>query len=144
MRRNQTKNYMNKRPMMLRSNHIIITWSTQAQSMADSSLAPSQWEMSLQSNAVSHWLGTNLESALQLYLCTVYKVLYHPGSSAGACLTINIYRDHKHLANDSTSFIWKLCGHWTKGFQLHHMTAIIHTPAEVKILVSNNLSVDVL
>ena len=31
---------------------------------ADSSLAPSQWETSLQSNAVSHWLDTNLESAL--------------------------------------------------------------------------------
>ena len=31
---------------------------------ADSRFAPSQWEMSLQSNAISHWLGTNLESAL--------------------------------------------------------------------------------
>ena len=31
---------------------------------ADSRLAPSQWETSLQSNAVSHWLGTNLESVL--------------------------------------------------------------------------------
>ena len=31
---------------------------------ADSGFAPSQWEMSLQSNAVSHWLGANLESAL--------------------------------------------------------------------------------
>ena len=31
---------------------------------ADSRLAPSQWEMLLQSNAVSHWLGANLESAL--------------------------------------------------------------------------------
>ena len=30
----------------------------------DSKLAPSQWETSLQNNAVSHWLGTNLESAL--------------------------------------------------------------------------------
>ena len=30
----------------------------------DSMLAPSQWETSLQSNAVSHWLGANLESAL--------------------------------------------------------------------------------
>ena len=30
---------------------------------ADSRLAASQWEMSLQSNAVSHWLGANLESA---------------------------------------------------------------------------------
>ena len=32
--------------------------------MADSRLAPSQWETSLQSNAVSHWLGANLESTL--------------------------------------------------------------------------------
>ena len=30
---------------------------------ADCRLAPSQWEMSLQSNAISHWLGANLESA---------------------------------------------------------------------------------
>ena len=35
------------------------------QGRADSRLVPSQWETSLQSNAVSHWLGTNLESALQ-------------------------------------------------------------------------------
>ena len=33
-------------------------------SRADSRFAPSQWETSLQSNAVSHWLGANLESAL--------------------------------------------------------------------------------
>ena len=32
--------------------------------MVDSRYAPSQWEMSLQNNTVSHWLGTNLESAL--------------------------------------------------------------------------------
>ena len=31
---------------------------------ADSRFASSQWEMSLQSNAISHWLGTNLESDL--------------------------------------------------------------------------------
>ena len=29
----------------------------------DYKFAPSQWETSLQSNAVSHWLGANLESA---------------------------------------------------------------------------------
>ena len=33
---------------------------------ANSKLAPSQWKMSWQSNAVSHWLGANLESALYL------------------------------------------------------------------------------
>ena len=32
---------------------------------ADSRLAPSQWEMLLQSKAISHWLGTNIEPALQ-------------------------------------------------------------------------------
>ena len=31
---------------------------------ADSRLAPSQWETSLQSNLVSHWLGANLELVL--------------------------------------------------------------------------------
>ena len=31
---------------------------------ADSRFVPSQWETSLQSNAVSHWLGADLESAL--------------------------------------------------------------------------------
>ena len=35
-------------------------------SMADSRLVPSQWETSLQSNAVSHWLGANLELALDI------------------------------------------------------------------------------
>ena len=36
------------------------------QCRADSRFAPSQWETSLQSNAVSHWLGTNPESALAM------------------------------------------------------------------------------
>ena len=39
----------------------VIRW---CHNRADSRLAPSQWETSLQSNAVSHWLGANLESAL--------------------------------------------------------------------------------
>ena len=34
---------------------------------ADSRLAPSQWEMSLQSNAISHLRGANLESALYMF-----------------------------------------------------------------------------
>ena len=37
---------------------------TQAYTRAGSRLAPSQWETALFCNAVSHWLGTNLESAL--------------------------------------------------------------------------------
>ena len=34
----------------------------------ESAFAPSQWEMPLQSNVISHWLGTNLESALSTSL----------------------------------------------------------------------------
>ena len=39
-------------------------WLLMLHCRADSRLAPSPWETSLQSNAVSHWLGANLESAL--------------------------------------------------------------------------------
>ena len=43
----------------------IFLWhSSETYTRADSRFTPSQWERSLQSNAVSHWLGTNLESAL--------------------------------------------------------------------------------
>ena len=38
-------------------------------SRGDSRFASSQWETSLQSNAVSHWLGANLESALSSKRC---------------------------------------------------------------------------
>ena len=36
----------------------------------DSRFAPSKWETSLQTNAISHWLGANLESALIVSLST--------------------------------------------------------------------------
>ena len=36
---------------------------------ADSRLAPSQRETSLQSNAVSHWLGTSLDIYIYIYIC---------------------------------------------------------------------------
>ena len=39
---------------------------------ADSSFAPSQWETSSQSNAVSHWLGAKLETALRLASCMAF------------------------------------------------------------------------
>ena len=45
---------------------------------ADSRLAPSQWEMSLQSNVISHWLGANLESALIM----VSEIISNIGSIA--------------------------------------------------------------
>ena len=48
---------------------------------ADSRLAPSQWETSLQSNAVSHWLGANLESALPAQIARfIWPTWGPPGS----------------------------------------------------------------
>ena len=41
-----------------------IPWYKIHTNSSSSRLAPNQWETSLQSNAVSHWLGTNLEPAL--------------------------------------------------------------------------------
>ena len=43
-----------------RSQHFATLWIYRT----DSRLAPSEWETSLQSNAVSHWLDANIESAL--------------------------------------------------------------------------------
>ena len=45
---------------------------------ADTRVAPSQWKTSLHSNAVSHWLGTNLESALFYALQTLTSFLVQP------------------------------------------------------------------
>ena len=43
---------------------------------ADSRLAPSQWEMLLQSNTISHWLGANLESNL-FFIAVLCSMQYH-------------------------------------------------------------------
>ena len=47
-------------------------------------LAPSQWETPLQSNSISHWLGTNLESALISTKTYYHKILW---SLEAICLT---------------------------------------------------------
>ena len=44
---------------------------------ADSRLAPNQWETSLPSNAVSHWLGANLESALYTMSHMIFTWWHH-------------------------------------------------------------------
>ena len=46
------------------STGVSTVWALSILNRADSRFVPSQWETSLQSNTVSHWLGTNLESAL--------------------------------------------------------------------------------
>ena len=49
-------------------NHIIIR--------ADSRFAPSQWEMMLFCNGISHWLGASLESALMMRW-DIVKMFFH-------------------------------------------------------------------
>ena len=49
-------------------------WCTECR--ADFRFVSSQWEMSSQSNAISHWLGANLESALRMYM-VMYKSDVH-------------------------------------------------------------------
>ena len=77
---------------------------------ADSRLAPSQWETALQSNAVSHWLGANLESAMvmseSLQRCMNYHVisdalLWHP--------TVFLHTLLSLYAPDSSSALWENC-----------------------------------
>ena len=51
-----------------RGNRVPTMYMFRPNSRADSRLAPSEWETWLQSNAVSDWLGVNLESALQFPL----------------------------------------------------------------------------
>ena len=56
-------------PMIMpaRCRSALTQFTTSVLFRTDSRLAPSQWETSLQSIAVSHWLGANLESALLFY-----------------------------------------------------------------------------
>ena len=59
----QTKNFHQIEILM---DKWFVKWLPACVCRSDSRLAPSQWETLLQSNAVSHWLGTNLESSLKL------------------------------------------------------------------------------
>ena len=61
-----------------------VSCTTDCTCRADSRLAPSQWETALQSNAVSHWLGANLELALTCHPVLANKLSPpqdHHGSS---------------------------------------------------------------
>ena len=66
----------------------------------DSRFAPSQWETSLQSNAVSHWLGPNLKSALYNIINAFYveKHLTHWGQVR-----------HIHISKLKSSLIQIIC-----------------------------------
>ena len=94
---------------------------------ADSRSAPTQWEMSLQSNSVSHWLGTNLDSALTWMMWTVgrthwlvwlwfYKLVFKedtrahflslPQSKLRLCSANHRAGYFSNLAGDWLSIVW--------------------------------------
>ena len=65
-------------------------WSLMVLQRADYRLAPSHWETSLQSNVVSHWLGTNLESALLHTDVTVITPTSHNQLPSGLYMPIRV------------------------------------------------------
>ena len=80
----------------------------------DSRSAPSQWETSLLCNDVSHWLGTNLESALLIdyRLSYILGTLTHWGRVTHICvskLTI-IGSDNGLLPGRRQAMIWTNAG----------------------------------
>ena len=83
-----------------------------AQCMADSSLAHIQWETSLQSNALSHWLGAKLELAVlwanMLKVCPChYVIMYDVNFRVDNCAMFD-----KCLGSHSLSAIWHLKVKW--------------------------------
>ena len=78
---------------------------------ADSRLAPSQWETSLQSNAVSHWLGANLESSLIL-LCSIQTTI--PLTTLGE-LAIGPHRSIHLISVLEITFNWIIVIQYTNG-----------------------------
>ena len=78
---------------------------------ADFTFAPSQWKTALQSNAVSHWLGANLESALlsilrseqngQNFAHNIFKSVDEMISFRMAAMACGLLRDHMAP--------WQLC-----------------------------------
>ena len=93
---------------------------------ADSRLAPSQWETSVQSNYVSHWLSTNLESAL-ICGCILYWLI--------CCVFAYIMYGDNWKYGDAFYFdIWPLRNrtHWN---YLSFM--ISHSIKHVKMILDN-------
>ena len=77
--------------------------------MADSRLVPSQWETSLQSNAVSHWLGTNLDSALDL---VISRWPFCMTSSLQPKVVLNFLHLQKRRRQLVVSTVWQWISVW--------------------------------
>ena len=65
---------------------------------AESRFAPSQWEMALLCNAVSHWLGASLESALSYF--------YKPSNITWYCIALDHDRSRDRSDSELTGELW--------------------------------------
>ena len=75
--------------------------------MADSRVVPSQWETSLQSNAISHWLGTNLKSTLWYMVAACENYPSHPRQVA-----VDTIKNLNLHWNDNKEFEFELPFKW--------------------------------
>ena len=73
---------------------------------ADSRLVPSQWETLLQSYAVSHWLGANLESALELHLFSSSPLVYSDWQALKTNSSVSVFMLYFFTADPSV--YWSL------------------------------------
>ena len=95
---------------------------------ADSRHAPSQWETSLQSNTISHWLGTNLESAPSfdmIFLQNPHKrqrKCSSPMRAACGIFCVSSYFVYCHCC-----ISWNIVPYWT---MLHGIILCMHPANE--------------
>ena len=72
----------------------------QYKSRADSKFASSQWETALLGNDVSHWLGANLKSALQIYNpMTISYALNHASLSGNENTLFDFMKPQRRTLN---------------------------------------------
>ena len=66
-------------------------WCWGRSTRADFRFAPSQWETTLLCNDVSHWLGTNLESALSMFGKSSRYLKAYEVSLSVPCLLMTLF-----------------------------------------------------
>ena len=102
---------------------------------ADSRFTPSQWETSLQSNAISHWLCTNLESALDyIDCCNLYLYMLTRLSQSHFWLTLNMlicFKDDKNIYWHSEKYLgFGLCQGYIRDLVFPNEASISSCPSQ--------------
>ena len=108
--------------------YIIQQWSMKMMKMfiinkVNSRFTPSQWETSLQSNAVSHWLGANLESALIKHVakCSHYDYWYHINLEKSLQI---IWKSGTYIEGLGVSIRWFSCRKKYQNWQIMNVSIL--------------------